>query len=73
MDQPPCWKIVDVIPPLRKVFGDHSGWSIFWVLRKLNHQAHLLAQWAARSLVSGFFDSSSVPLHILLCDSNSVV
>lgn len=72
VDQPPYWKISDVIPPLRKEFSDHPSWSINWVPRKLNHQAHLLAQWAARSHVTSFLYSNFVPLHILLCDSNSI-
>ncbi|KAB1203545.1 hypothetical protein CJ030_MR8G015368 [Morella rubra] len=34
---------------IRKVFKAQSAWSLHWVTRRLNQQAHLLAQWAARS------------------------
>ncbi|KAB1224798.1 hypothetical protein CJ030_MR1G028648 [Morella rubra] len=70
VDRSPCWKIADLIPLLRAAFGLHPDWSLSWISRKLNNQAHLLAQWAARAHVSGTFNSSSIPLHILLCDSN---
>ncbi|KAB1205847.1 hypothetical protein CJ030_MR7G027968 [Morella rubra] len=46
-----------------------AAWSIHWVSRKLNQEAHPLAQWAARDHVTGFFDSGCIPHSILFCDS----
>ncbi|KAB1225939.1 hypothetical protein CJ030_MR1G005470 [Morella rubra] len=38
----PCWKIADIVVSLRLAFKAQSTWSIHWVPRKLNQQAHLL-------------------------------
>lgn len=39
-----CWKIKDITIALRKKYKAQSAWSVHWVPRRLNQQAHLLAQ-----------------------------
>lgn len=72
--QSPCWKIEDLVFSMRLLLKAQSAWSIHWVPRWLNQQAHLLVQWAARFNVYGLFDSSRIscciPANILYCDSS---
>lgn len=70
---PPCWKIEDLVHSIRKEFKAQATWSIHWVPRRLNQQAHILAEWAARSSFTGFLDVNRIPLLILNCDGNSVL
>lgn len=69
---PPRWKVEDMVLSLCQLFKAQSAWSLHWVPRRLNQQAYLLAQWAARSSVSGFVSISCIPFSILSCDVNSV-
>ena len=69
---PPCWKVEAMISSLQQSFKAQSAWALHWVPRRLNQQAHLLAQWAAHLKISGFMDSSCIPLSILSCDLNAM-
>lgn len=49
-------------------FKGQVAWSIHWVPRHLNQQAHLLTQRAARSHLYGFIDVACIPFSISLYD-----
>lgn len=40
----PCWKIEDLVLTIHYAFKSQSAWALHWVPRRLNQQAHLLAQ-----------------------------